>query len=166
MKFTEFTEINGMVLLGRLSFVEGELRRWQSKSVPFSRWQFERFANHVHGTMSNIDREHVREEMTILAGYEEALRQRFPQHTFVISHIPCYAVTFYQLVDDAPTSVEPSGKSLEKAVWCQACQCNREYSALPEPDTEFPWLEWGSCMVCHNDLLLNVKELCRIVKSI
>ncbi len=165
MKFTQFTEIHGMVLLGSLAYVERGLGRLQSNFVPFPRWRYERFANHVHGTMSNPDREHIREEMTILAGFEEALQQRFPRHTFVISHIPCYAVTFYQLIDDAPTNVVSSGKSLEKAVWCQACQCDREYSPLPEPDTEFPWLKWGSCVICHNDLLLNVEETCRIVKA-
>jgi hypothetical protein len=52
--FTQFTLIQGMVLLGPQTIVEEGLRHWQHTFVPFSRWRYERFANHIHGCDSDL----------------------------------------------------------------------------------------------------------------
>jgi len=162
----EFTEFNGMVLLESPDSAREGLRRWQERGLPFTRWRYERGVNHTHADMIAADREHVRQEVEIAAEFEAALRQAYPERDFVISHIPCYAVSFYQLMDDAPTEYVPPKEPVKEAAWCQNCQRSREYRLLPEPDAEFPWLRWGACLVCGNDIVLNHgEEFRRVIKA-
>lgn len=162
MKFTEF---DGMVLLQSLSSAQEAAKRRQEKGADLSRWQYERGANHIHARMSVVDREHVRQEMRIASDFEAALRHAYPERDFVICHIPCYAVSFYQLIDDAPTEYVPPPSPVGETAWCQNCQCGREYRLLPEPDEEFPWLKWAACVVCSNDIVLNDGEFRTVIKG-
>lgn len=161
----EFTEFNGMVLLESAAAAQEGTQRWQEQGTPFSRWRYERGANHTHADMIAVDREHVRQEVEMAAEFEVALRQSYPDRDFVISHIPCYAVSFYQLVEDAPTEYVPAKEPVGETAWCQNCERGRAYRLLPEPDAEFPWLRWGACVVCGNDIVLNAGEFCRVVKA-
>jgi hypothetical protein len=159
----QFTEYEGMILLESVHAARQGMQRWQERGIPFSRWAYERGANHVHAEMSALDREHVRQEIEIAAEFEAALRQAYPDRDFVLSHIPCYAVTFYQLLDDAPTETEVLKEVSSDPVWCQNCQKRRTWSALPNPDPEFPWLKWGACTVCGNDIVLGEIDVRRVI---
>lgn len=161
----EFTEIGGMILLESRQAAEEQIRRLQDRGEPICRWKYERAVNHVHARMSAVDREHLRQELEIAREFETELRQSYPDRDFVICHIPCYAVSFCQLVDDAPTKNEVLREVRGDTVWCQHCQTKRPFRLLPEPDPEFPWLKWGACTVCHHDIILGDYELRRVVRA-
>jgi hypothetical protein len=114
--------------------------------------------------MSAPDREHVRQEVEIAARFEHALREAYPNRDFVICHIPCYAVSFYQLADDAPTENELLTPP-EETVWCPQCEARRPYRPLPGPDPEFPDIDWGACAVCAADFVLGDRELRRVIRG-
>jgi hypothetical protein len=153
----KFTEYDGIILRESVAAAETNTRRLQEKGQWRSRWRYERGANHLHARMSAIDREHMRQELEIAADFAAELRQAYPDRAFVISHIPCYAVTFYQAVEDAPTEgvLPVRNKPTDGRVWCQTCEQRQLYAPLPSPDPEFPQVEWGRCAVCGNDVIIS-----------
>lgn len=161
----EFTEIDGMILLETRQAAEEQIRRLQEQGAPICRWKYERGANHVHADMSAVDRERFRQELETAREFETGLGPAYPTRDFVISHIPGYAVSFYQLADDAPTENEVLREVRGDTAWCQHCQTKRPYRLLPEADPEFPLLKWGACTVCHHDIILGDYELRRVVRA-
>ena len=155
---TRFIEQDGMVLLKR-GDVASYRERLQKTGLYESRWRYERSENHVHGKMSAIDRNHIQQELEIAADFTTALRQAYPERHFVITHIPVYAVSFYSVRDDAPATAGvyplPNQRDWEGQAWRQTCQGRRPYLGLPSPDPEFPFVEWGRCTECGNDVIIN-----------
>ena len=147
-----------MILRESASTTAKHVQEMKESGKSFSRWKYERSANHTHAEMSAADREHVRQELEIADDFALALRETYPDRRFVITHIPCYAVSFYQAVEEAPTDgVLPvkNHKIKSDTAWCQTCQRSRPYHLLPVPDPEFPQVEWGVCAVCKNDLIIS-----------
>ncbi len=140
------------------------MRQLEESDQPLCRWQYERFANHVHAQMSAADREHMRQEREIAANFQDDLRREYPQRSFVITHLPCYAVSFYQAAEDAPVEDEPLDSAKEK-VWCQTCERSRPYRLLPVPDAEFPQAEWGRCETCGSDVIVRSGEIRTLIKA-
>lgn len=152
----QFTEFDGMILLTVI---------WRNGTGPEprgeqqSRWGYERFANHRHARMSAPDREHVQQELQMAAELEAALRATYPDRSFVISHIPCYAISFYQAIGDAPTGDEPWPDTREEKEFCNNCGRRQTYQLLPTPDPIFPQAEWGVCDVCSCDMIIRSAEI-------
>lgn len=160
-----FTEYDDMILTVLLDSVQKRVEEIKASGKPYSRWSYERGANHVHANMSALDREHVRQELEIAADFEAALRRTYPDRSFVIAHIPCYAVTFYQATEDAPTEDVLSDTPLEEKAWCQRCECKRPYRLLPVPDAEFPKAEWGKCETCGDDIIVRAGEILTLIEA-
>ena len=154
-------EYDGMILRQTAASAEKNISRLRERSEWRPSWRYEREANHCHALMSAIDREHVRQELEIAAEFAADLREAYPNHAFVIAHIPCYAVTFYQATEDAPTEGVLSVENLTKdgKVWCQTCQGHQLYAPLPSPDPEFPQVQWGRCEACGNDVITEDAEV-------
>lgn len=132
-------EYRGMILMHLPS--PKHRQELEEENEAFCRWKYERFANHVHAQMNAIDREHTRQELEIAADFEADLRREYPEHSFVIVHAPCYAVSFYQLAEDAPTEDEVISVPAKEKVWCQNCELSQSYQLLPGTDAEFPQAE-------------------------
>ena len=156
--YAPFIEHDGMVLLRRGDVAESS-ERFRESGLLHSRWRFERGENHVHASMSVVDREHVRQELAIAVDFTATLQTTFPERRFIITHIPKYAVSFHSILDDAPVEagVFPLPRPLDREgrAWCQHCQGARPYVAQPFPDPEFGFVDWGRCVECRNDLILN-----------
>ena len=163
----KFNEYEGMILLESPATTAKNIQRVKENGKWISHWQYERGANHTHTDMSAADREHILQELEIADEFASALRETYPDRKFVVTHIPCYAVSFYQAEDDAPThGIFPikNSKSAGDTVWCQTCQCQRSYRVLPAPDADFPQVEWGLCEVCQNDVIISAD--CKILTFI
>jgi hypothetical protein len=156
----ELADYDGMVLLA----CEAEAARARQDAVGSrAPWQYERGANHVHADMSESARVRVRQEVELAAAFEAALRRAYPERAFVISHIPGYAVSFYQQVEGAPVEDIPPDEPLKETAWCQRCQRPQPYRRSEQPDPEFPKVEWGQCTVCGDDVILRRGESLRVV---
>jgi len=168
----DFTEYDGMILLARTAAggrewsVADKVRELKDRGRWRSKWQFERAENHLHARMSLPDREHVRAELQIATEFRAALRETFPDRRFVISHILCYAVSFYQATEGAPQAgVEQMPKSgqwrgvPEGMVFCSVCEKAQPFRGLASPDAEFPFVEWGVCDECARDCMLTECEV-------
>ena len=161
-----------MILCRSKASVEEDIKRLKEQGRWRSSWEYEREVNHTHARMSSPDREHVRQELEIAAELAADLRDSYPDRRFVIAHIPCYAVSFYQPTDGAPTSgiqTAPQtatawGPLKQGEAWCQTCQCNCKYRILPTPDPEFPQVAWGRCEVCENDVMISDCEIFSLVE--
>lgn len=152
-----FTELEGMILLEPAEAAAEALQRLREQGQPLCRWRYERGANHVHADMSAGDRKRVREELAFAAELEAALRAAYPDRDFVISHLPGYAVSFYQWAEEADAEDEKSEDARDTA-WCQHCQRYRPFHPRPERDPELPGFRWGACVNCNRDLLLDRRE--------
>jgi hypothetical protein len=159
----EFYEYDGMVLLETPEATKEHLRHLTASGKERTPWQYERGANHVHPDMCQPDRIRVREECSIAAGFETSLLNAYPERRFVISHIPGYAVSFYQWVPDAPAEDIPPAEEAKGTVWCQSCQRSRAYEPGQEADAEFPKAQWGRCLECGEDLIIQAGEVLRVI---
>lgn len=157
-----------MILLESAETAEAQSRYLKDKGLWHSRWRYERGANHLHADMGAVDREHVRQELEIAERFAAALRRSYPNRAFVITHIPCYAVSFYQAEEDAPTEgILPLNEEKQNgAVWCQTCERNQSYTLLPSPDALFPMAEWGRCEVCHDDVITYYGEILTLLSAV
>jgi len=158
-----------MILVVSLDYVQQHVAKIKASGKSYVRWQYERGANYVHAQMSALDREHVRQELEIVADFKSALRQTYPDRSFVICHIPCYAVSFYQTAEGAPTEGILPVRGEERGkdqVWCQTCECKQPYHPLPSPDAEFPQAEWGVCEVCGNDVITFLSEVLTLLPAV
>lgn len=157
----KFYEHNGMILLRDRSVI---VPLESADNEPSPRWQQERFDNHRHQTMSLPERELVQREVKYTAELSDALRLAFPERAFLISHITAYAVSFFQPEEGAPkesiTKLREWGGATAS---CVTCQKSQPYQRLPVPDPQFPFVEWGKCEVCGNDMLLTEVEIIRYI---
>ena len=163
--FTKLIEYDGMVLLESAEDAEKNVRWLKETGKWVSRWKYERGSNHTHPHMTLVDRERVRDETKISAEFTSVMRRNYPERNFVISHIPGYAVSFFQAIEGAPTEDIAPKRTPKETAWCQHCQRPRPYHLLPIPDPEFPKVEWGACEVCGNDLILYAGEILTLLKS-
>lgn len=157
-----FTEIDAMILSGAPLNVRENLARACERRGALIPWRYERAANHTHATMSLTAREHVRQELAMVASLEAALRDAYPERQFVASHIPAYEITFWQPAGEFPAS-EVLYEPKEGKVWCQPCQRRQPYRPHEGPDSEFSPAEWGACVVCGNDVLVRIWEVTRLI---
>ncbi len=176
-----FIECDGMILQGFRSRITGETctqeemaevvqkakNRADANQIAFSRWRYERGHNHRHARMSASDRDHVRQEAEMAEELATELGDAYPARNFVVCHIPCYAVSFYQAVDDAPTQSKPlSNHDKAETQGCVTCQRQRPYRLLPHPDPDFPQIRWGACLVCGGDIALTEDEIRLLVIAV
>lgn len=157
-----FTEIDGMILTDAPISARENLARARERRGVLIPWRYERGANHRHAQMSLPAREHVRQEVAMVASLETALREAYPQRQFVVSHIPAYAVTFWQPASEYP-ACDFCDAPKEGKVWCQPCQRRQPYRPHEGPDAEFPRAEWGTCLACGNDVLVRTWEVMRLI---
>jgi len=159
MKFTKYA---GMILCEDPETTKAALIELERRGEKLSRWRYERGANHEHTLMGVPDRLHVEQELELAASLKTNLRAAYPDHRFVISHIPCYAVSFYQPEDDAPTSgtlpARNEQKGREEAL-CMTCHQRTKMQRLPLSESDPPMTEWSRCAVCGEDTLLYREEI-------
>jgi hypothetical protein len=165
----KFIECEGMILTAyrnsSLEEIQKRVDEIRASGKPFVPWAYERFANHMHADMSAPDREHVAQELEMVAEFESVLRATYPEQSFVISHTPCYAVTYYQAIEGALTETMPLGKREKTTVFCNTCSSSQSYRLLPTPDPIFPDAEWGVCEGCGNDVIIHgdQREIRRLI---
>jgi len=162
-----FTEYDGMILSQSAKTAEINVQKQKEEGFWSSRWAYERVANSVRCASSETDREYMRKETAIIERFATDLRQAYPNRSFVMMHIPCLVVSFYQAMEDASRQGVLPEKDLLPAglAWCQTCRSNRLYTFLPGPDAEFPQVEWGRCTVCGNDVIIHQWEILTLLPA-
>jgi hypothetical protein len=144
---------DGMICLaGQGQQADADRLRERDPSRP--RWSIARALNHYHVDVDPaVARQGARDEREYARQLGEALRQAFPDRTFVISHFAGYAVSFWEWEAEGPqASIPPSDPPYPK-VWCTRCHRHQAYTPRTEQDAEFPLVEWGDCKVCGNEVI-------------
>ncbi len=163
----EFTEIEGMVLTEEPVSARRNLTQLSERPGFQAGWRYERGANHTHGDMGASARRNVESEVAILQSLEPALREAYQDRRFVVSHMPCGGVTFWQAVpgweDALHGGVRLTSEPRNGRVWCQPCQCTQTYIEVPQRHDELPGTEWGVCSECGTDVLVRARELTHVI---
>jgi hypothetical protein len=159
----EFIEMDGMILLRHLDNNGNPVGAGQAmkREPDFPRWRYERRANHMDTRSSALDRRHVSDELELAADLKDNLRAAYPDRSFVVTHIPCYGVSFYQLAPEAPIiGTRPTGEQRGRdVVLCIPCQVHRKMRHAPPSDLDLPMTDWYQCEICGAEFLTYCEEI-------
>lgn len=164
-----FTRVDGLICtLSPLNARENvEAMRRADASRPG--WHLERGLNHQHPNHDCSTRKALRDAVDMGAEMAAALREAYPEREFVVAmYLGEDVVSFYQAEEGAPGLAEPMGpltrgdspwvREPEKS-WCNACGQGQGYTLRPEPDPEFPMVEWAECRACGTEMVVQQREV-------
>lgn len=150
----EFREVDGLIV----SIPAAQARREREELLRINPgllpWELELALNSEH-LQPQWTRADLREAVRAAGELAEALRNAYPERTFVIRNRLGSATHYFcQSTPDVPTRDTEPEEPRPEASYCPSC-CRRErFHPHPAPDREFPELEWAACAACGSELFL------------
>lgn len=147
----EFCELDGLIFCVIPAQARNERQQLLEIDPDYRTWHLEGVINHVHfdGQDTRDDLRYSVREAEVLA---QALHRTYPDRRFVIvNRLGGDTLSFSQALPGAPTiDFEPREPHPEET-YCRHCKARRAHHLRPEPDPEFPELEWAECAVCGRE---------------
>jgi len=150
----EFCEAAGLIFCVPAARALDERSRLLQFAPDYQPWHLEGVINHEH-LAAQTNREDLRGSVREAEVLAAALRRAFPERRFVIvNRLGGEVLSFYQAIPGAPTvDPEPVEPQPERA-HCPTCDRRQAFQLHPQPDPEFPELEWADCAVCGQETWL------------
>jgi len=159
----EFCEIDGLIFSISPAQVRNERPALLQINPAYESWQIEGVLNHEHWEGQET-RAGIREVVRGAQVLAEALRAAYPERRFMIDNrLGCGVLSFFQAHPGAPLADDEPKEPLAEETYCHVCGKRQRYHLRPQPDPEFPELEWADCATCGTELYLYCRSRLSVV---